>query len=45
MATTVLRTFEIYQKARIQFVQTVAELANRKENYEALQSAGRLAND
>jgi hypothetical protein len=40
MATAVLRTFEIYQKARVQFVQTVAELARRKENYEALQSAG-----
>jgi hypothetical protein len=42
MATAVLRTFEVYQKGRVQFVQTVAELAKRKENFEALQSAGRL---
>lgn len=40
MATTVLRSFEIYQKSRVQFVQTVAELAKRRENFEALQSAG-----
>lgn len=40
MSTVVLRTFEVYQKARVQFVQTVAELSKRKENFEALQSAG-----
>lgn len=38
MSRTVLQTFEIYQKARVQFVQTVAELAERKANIEALLS-------
>jgi len=35
-----MQTFEIYQKARVQFVQTVAELAERKPNIEALLSSG-----
>lgn len=52
MATAVLRAFELYQKARIQFVQTVAELAKsderekiggkRDEIIDALDSAGAL---
>ncbi|XP_030055230.1 sperm-associated antigen 6 [Microcaecilia unicolor] len=36
----VLQVFEQYQKARTQFVQTVAELANRPQNVETLQNAG-----
>lgn len=35
-----LQPFEQYQKARVTFVQTVAELATRPQNIEALQSAG-----
>eukprot|EP00033_Pygsuia_biforma_P001723 GCRY01001929.1.p1 GENE.GCRY01001929.1~~GCRY01001929.1.p1 ORF type:complete len:507 (-),score=65.83 GCRY01001929.1:459-1979(-) len=41
MATrNVLQVFETYQKARVVFVQTVAELASRPQNIEALQNAG-----
>ena len=36
----VLLVFEQYQKARTQFVQTVAELATRPQNIEILQNAG-----
>ena len=32
--------FERYQKARTDFVQTVAELASRPQNIETLQNAG-----
>ena len=32
--------FEQYQKTRMQFVQTVAELASRPQNIDTLQSAG-----
>lgn len=39
MSHAVLQTFEIYQKARRQFVQTVAELAERKPNIDALLTA------
>lgn len=39
----VLQVFEQYQKARVQFVQTVAELANRPQNVDALQNAGVMA--
>lgn len=42
MSRAVLQPFEAYQKARVQFVQTVAELATRPQNIEALQSAGTL---
>ena len=35
--------FEQYQKARTQFVQTVAELASRPQNIETLQNAGMVA--
>jgi hypothetical protein len=38
-----LAPFEAYQKARVTFVQTVAELAQRPQNIEALQSAGVMA--
>nr|XP_004546614.1 sperm-associated antigen 6 [Maylandia zebra] len=36
----VVQVFEQYQKARMQFVQTVADLANRPQNIELLQNAG-----
>ncbi|KAJ3221388.1 Sperm-associated antigen 6 [Clydaea vesicula] len=39
----VLSVFEKYQKDRLIFVQTVAELATRDSNIEALQSAGVMA--
>lgn len=35
-----LAVFEQYQKARTQFVQSVAELASRPQNIETLQNAG-----
>ena len=41
MSRAVLAPFEAYQKARVTFVQTVAELASRSQNIEALQSAGK----
>ena len=41
MSRAVLAPFETYQKARVNFVQTVAELAQRPQNIEALQSAGK----
>lgn len=40
MSRAVLQPFEQYQKARVTFVQTIAELATRPQNIEALQSAG-----
>ena len=40
MSRAVLAPFEAYQKARVTFVQTIAELAQRPQNIEALQSAG-----
>lgn len=42
MSKSVLQPFDQYQKARVQFVQTVAELATRPQNIEALQKAGRF---
>ncbi|GBG87406.1 hypothetical protein CBR_g45463 [Chara braunii] len=39
-AKVVLQVFENYQKSRVGFVQTVAELATKPQNIEALQSAG-----
>ncbi|XP_044280891.1 sperm-associated antigen 6 isoform X3 [Varanus komodoensis] len=39
----VLQVFEQYQRARTQFVQTVAELATRPQNIETLQNAGVMA--
>jgi hypothetical protein len=35
--------FEQYQKSRVTFVQTVAELATRPQNIESLQNAGVMA--
>ena len=43
MSRAVLQPFENYQKARVEFVQTVADLAQRPQNIEALQSAGVMA--
>eukprot|EP00163_Fabomonas_tropica_P029441 TRINITY_DN62_c0_g1_i1.p1 TRINITY_DN62_c0_g1~~TRINITY_DN62_c0_g1_i1.p1 ORF type:complete len:506 (-),score=151.50 TRINITY_DN62_c0_g1_i1:521-2038(-) len=43
MARSVLQVFENYQKARVTFVQTVAELSTRPQNIEALQNAGVMA--
>ncbi len=45
MASTraVLQVFEKYQKDRVTFVQTVAELATRPQNIEPMQSAGVMA--
>ena len=45
MAATraVLQVFEKYQKDRVAFVQTVAELATRPQNVEPMQSAGVMA--
>ena len=40
MSKAVLQPFEQYQKARVTFVQTIAELATRPQNIEALQAAG-----
>ena len=40
MSRAVLQPFEEYQKARITFVQSIAELATRHQNIEALHSAG-----
>ena len=43
MSRAVLAPFEAYQKARVTFVQTIAELAQRPQNIEALQSAGKYS--
>lgn len=40
MAKSVLQPFEDYQKARIKFVQHIAELATRQQNIAVLNSAG-----
>ena len=45
MSRAVLAPFEAYQKSRVTFVQTVAELAQRPQNIEALQSAGKFESD
>ncbi|CCW66380.1 unnamed protein product [Phytomonas sp. Hart1] len=36
----IIQTFEEYQKARVKFVQTVADLASKPQHIEALQQAG-----
>ena len=36
MSRELLRPFEEYQKARINFVQTIADLASKSQNIEAL---------
>lgn len=43
-ARSILQVFDHYQKARIQFVQTVADLALRQQNIEYLDQAGALGN-
>lgn len=40
MSKAVIQPFEEYQKSRIMFVQTVAELANRKQNIDSLKRLG-----
>lgn len=40
MSRAVLTTFDDYQKERIKFVQTIAEMARQPQNIEYLQSAG-----
>jgi len=40
MSSTLLSTFEQYQKARVQFVQAVAEAATRPQNIDTMQNAG-----
>ncbi|KAJ1554725.1 Sperm-associated antigen 6 [Cladochytrium tenue] len=42
-ARVIVSVFEKYQKERLQFVQTVADLASRESNIEALQAAGVMA--
>jgi len=39
-STSVLQHFETYQKARVNFVQAVAEAATRPQNIEVMQNAG-----
>jgi len=39
-STSVLQHFETYQKARVSFVQAVAEAATRPQNIEVMQNAG-----
>jgi len=43
MSRAVLQVFEEYQKARVTFVQTVADMATRPQNIDALQNAGVMA--
>ena len=43
MSRAVLQVFEQYQQSRTLFVQTVAELAHRPQNIEALQNADVMA--
>jgi HEAT repeat protein len=43
MSRAVLQPFEEYQKARISFSQSIAELASRPQNIEALHAAGVMA--
>ena len=40
MSRAVLQPFETYQKERVEFVQTIAELAQRPQNIDDLQNAG-----
>eukprot|EP00920_Eleutheroschizon_duboscqi_P015056 GHVT01034889.1.p1 GENE.GHVT01034889.1~~GHVT01034889.1.p1 ORF type:complete len:576 (+),score=96.76 GHVT01034889.1:489-2216(+) len=43
MSRTAIQTFEDYQKSRVAFVQSVAELATRPQNIPALQQAGAIS--
>lgn len=40
MSSSLLQIFETYQKARVQFVQSVAEAATRPQNIDVMQNAG-----
>ena len=40
MSATLLNIFEQYQKARVQFVQAIAEAAKRPQNIDTMQNAG-----
>jgi hypothetical protein len=40
MSSSLLQIFETYQKARVQFVQQVAEAATRPQNIDVMQNAG-----
>lgn len=43
MSRSILQPFDEYQKSRVKFVQTIAELAQRPQNIETLQKAGVMA--
>ena len=43
MSRSILQPFEDYQKARMTFVQSIAELASRPNNIEGLHNAGAMA--
>ena len=43
MSRSVLQVFDAYQQSRTLFVQTIAELAHRPQNIEALQNADVMA--
>eukprot|EP01065_Artemidia_motanka_P027630 TRINITY_DN32836_c0_g1_i1.p1 TRINITY_DN32836_c0_g1~~TRINITY_DN32836_c0_g1_i1.p1 ORF type:complete len:510 (+),score=237.81 TRINITY_DN32836_c0_g1_i1:82-1611(+) len=43
MSRQIMQVFEEYQRARVKFVQTIAEQATRPQHIEALQSAGVMA--
>jgi hypothetical protein len=45
MSKEVLSSLEEYQRERVKFVQTVAELARKPQNLELLQTAGNLLNN
>lgn len=40
MSASLLQIFEQYQKARVQFVQAVAEASTRPQNVDVMQNAG-----
>ena len=42
MTNPVVKTFELYQRARSHFVQTIAELVKRKENFDDIIALGGL---
>ena len=42
MASTIAGVFEAYQRARVQFVQAVADASNRSQSAEVLHAAGAI---
>ena len=40
MSATLIGIFDSYQKSRVQFVQAIAEAANRPQNVEVMHNAG-----